>query len=1016
MRPMRGKLLLLLLLVISSTTLLVTSWPKFRYDVQRTGYVMGSGDMPEEDTQMPKTKWTASSPTGSGFASQPLIADWGTFTAVIALDENTVPVVINGSDGSVKQKLIAAGINSYTGAHPSLGDYNSDGKLDVYAASYTKAYVFDHDGGLSWQSSNLEGSVNSPPLVDDLDGDGADEMVLVTYKAMAYRFDPPAAGDTWNVNLTFLALSAGVPESEAPKAFKAPVAGAAYGGTYYLLFLSYNGYLLALDQNGNYLWHAKFGSSNTEISPLVIPSQNKVVVANSAGEVAILRLSDGATLDEKSLSTSGVGSNIGYAEVSGRPVAIMGGVDGKVFKLFLDDYTFTSISTNGTFASGPVIADFDDDGHLEAVFGCSDGRLMAVDLISNKVDWFVDLGSTTPLPAAGDVDGDGLLELVVKVDGVVKALEGSVFRPSNTGAGSRLSVIIISPTDGQYLNKSNVTIAYKVFYTGSELVNVRVRVGKGGNYKLLKHAVETANVLRSVVWDATNADDGPYEVSVLASLTTSEESYKVEGKSLFYLDREPPKVEVISPEEGEEVPVGQPINLTLNVTDEVSEVCRITIKMRGEGRDWEPVTKSMEVYGVVQFNLSTKQFYPGQQVDLAMWLYDLAGNMVKNETWVKIVLPPEEVNVTKNKTEEKVTVRFSLPNPELRVISPRPGEGSDDFFEIKASIRNNAFEPARLVVMYTRVEKERWKVVLNKTTDWFDRVEYRWDVRDLSPGYYKLKFVLQGAGGKEAKKAIKVVVKPDLAKIDESPPSLNIVSPVNGSSYSKEVPVIWEASDDLDQSLDFRVFVRFPNGTIKEVAELQGVDRYFLKAEGYTEDLYFVIVEAEDDAGNAVNRTASFFIDKTPPKVQLTVKPQTAKLGEEITLDASKSSDDRKIAYVLWDLDGDGKFEANTTELKYSFKAMKQGNFQAVVQVFDEAGNSDKAAIKYTVVKPSVQPQPKPVPPPTRPAAGVQAPSAEGVPVTAAMGAILVLIIAVITGHLLYSYREKVKALMKKPS
>ena len=1008
---MKGKLLLLLLLLLAPHILMANSWDKYRHDSQRTGYVPGVGDMPSEITQMPKTKWTTSSPTGSGFVSAPLIGDWGTYTAVIVLDSDTIPVVLNGSDGTVKDRLIAAGINSFTGAHPSLGDYDGDGRYDVYAASYKKGYVFDHDGGLSWQSSNLEASINSAPLVDDLDGDGRDEMVLVTSNSIAYRFDPPTAGETWRVNLTQLAETLAVPSSDLPLTFKSPVAGASYGGNYYLIFLSYNGYVIALDEGGTYLWHKKFGSGTTTISPLVVPSLNLLVVANSAGDVAVLRLSDGTTLDEKGLSTSGIGSNIGYVEVSGRPMAVLGGMDGRVFKFYLDDFTYTSISTNGTFSSGPVIADFDDDGHPEAVFGCSDGRLMAVDLVSNDVDWYVDLGSTTPLPAAGDVDGDSKLELVVKVDGKVKALEDSVFRPTESGPGKGLSVIILSPSEGQHLNQSNVTISYKVYYTGSELVNVRVRIGDGKSFKLLKHAIESANVIRSTVWDASGADDGPYVVSVLASLETSESTEKVEERITFYIDRKPPNLEILSPKPGEEVPIGSPINLTVNATDDVSEVCKMTVKVKGYKGDWKPLVNEMEVRGLTSLNISTREFFIGQRVYIRVWLYDLAGNTVKNETNVTIVSRPEETagNVTGNETSKKI-MAFSLPNPELIVYSPRPGEGADDYFDIRVKIRNNAFEPPNLSIFYTRIEKENWKTILNVTTNWYDTVEYKWDVSALSPGFYKLKFMLQGSGGKTANKIVKVVVKPGQAKVDQGPPILEIVTPHNGSYYSKEVLVSWNATDDVDTNLTFRIFLRLSNGTVVNLGELEGVDKYALNTKGLPEGLHFVTVEAEDDAGNTANRSASFFIDKTPPKAQLRVKPQTAKLGETVTLDATKSTDDKGLAYALWDVDGDGKYDANTTELKYSFKPDKPGKFQAVVEVFDLAGNSDKAAIKYTVVKQTATSKPIPIPT-TRPSGGVQTPSAQGVPINVVMGAVLLLIIAVITGHLLYSYRNKIRAI-----
>jgi len=88
--------------------------------------------------------------------------------------------------------------------------------------------------------------------------------------------------------------------------------------------------------------------------------------------------------------------------------------------------------------------------------------------------------------------------------------------------------------------------------------------------------------------------------------------------------------------------------------------------------------------------------------------------------------------------------------------------------------------------------------------------------------------------------------------------------------------------------------------------------------------------------------TASVNVEVTPdqpPSASLT-GPSDVAVGEEVTLDAGESTDDRGIVRYEWDVDGDGTIDANTTEPTYSFAYEEAGTVDASVTAVDGEGQT----------------------------------------------------------------------------
>ena len=89
--------------------------------------------------------------------------------------------------------------------------------------------------------------------------------------------------------------------------------------------------------------------------------------------------------------------------------------------------------------------------------------------------------------------------------------------------------------------------------------------------------------------------------------------------------------------------------------------------------------------------------------------------------------------------------------------------------------------------------------------------------------------------------------------------------------------------------------------------------------------------------------------DETDPSADLTASPNPAGNNEEVTLDASGSSDDEGIASYEWDFDGDGTMDDKTSAPTVTHTYSSTGDHNTSVKVIDGAGNSDVASVTVTV-------------------------------------------------------------------
>ncbi|MFP4038826.1 MAG: PKD domain-containing protein, partial [Candidatus Nanohaloarchaea archaeon] len=112
---------------------------------------------------------------------------------------------------------------------------------------------------------------------------------------------------------------------------------------------------------------------------------------------------------------------------------------------------------------------------------------------------------------------------------------------------------------------------------------------------------------------------------------------------------------------------------------------------------------------------------------------------------------------------------------------------------------------------------------------------------------------------------------------------------------------------------------------------------------------YTVELEVSGDGLSDTDTEQVEVEDLEPPEASLTAnnsEPEASK--EEVEFDASGSTDNIGVSYYLYDLDGDGSYERNTTS-NTSKTFENPGSVNVTVKVFDEAGNSDTSSVTVNV-------------------------------------------------------------------
>jgi hypothetical protein len=126
---------------------------------------------------------------------------------------------------------------------------------------------------------------------------------------------------------------------------------------------------------------------------------------------------------------------------------------------------------------------------------------------------------------------------------------------------------------------------------------------------------------------------------------------------------------------------------------------------------------------------------------------------------------------------------------------------------------------------------------------------------------------------------------------------------------------------------------------------------------GLSEGAHTWKVRAYDRAGNFADSSSRTLTSSSPPTAVLTIGPNRALAGTNVTFDGSGSSDpDGPLALYEWDFTGDGTVDASGPDAKATRSFTTPGDFTATLRVTDGVGRTATASAPYTITTPSVPP------------------------------------------------------------
>ena len=403
----------------AGTPLGLSEWPMFRRDLQHTGFVPGRGEVTG-----PQLKWRFG--TRGAVEPSPAVGD---------IDGDGKPEIVIGSfDGAVYavpsdsggQSVIRTPKWSYQTekliwSSPAVDVPDGDGRPEVVVGSDDKnVYVLDGaTGQAKWIFPTLARVRSSPTLVD-LNGDGTLEILIGSNQI--YALDARRKQRLWAYPLqTTTFSSAAVGDIDGDGRREAVIG-------------SYDNYVYALDaQTGTAKWRF-FAGNFVESSPALgdIDGDGEVEVVFGFGAISArgdkgvyaLRGRDGSPKwlfrlddDQRVISSPALGDVDG----DGQPEVVIGS-NVKVLYVFDGQGRVKYTHEAGNFIeSSPALGDVDGDGKVEILVGSHDFHLYALVVEPGsprlRVKWSFRPPQAANIffssPTLADVDGDGLLEVLI---------------------------------------------------------------------------------------------------------------------------------------------------------------------------------------------------------------------------------------------------------------------------------------------------------------------------------------------------------------------------------------------------------------------------------------------------------------------------------------------------------------------------------------------------------------------------------------------------------------------------
>jgi len=421
------------------------SWPMFHHDEQNTGYTIGIGAIAE-----PHERWNFSTMDAIYSSAALFDVDKDLNLEVVVGSSDDHVYCLNASDGSYKWAYETGGdiVSS-----PAIGDIYPGEAGDIQyeiAIGSTDNAIYCLDGtptsssGHVWWSYTTGGDVDSSPVIYDVDLDGENEVIVGSEDGNLYCL----AGFDGAVKWVF-------PTDD--HIYSSPAVGDIDGdGNVEIVFGSWDFHIYCVDgATGSQVWRSIALSDISESSPALgdVNGDGILEVITASNDRTVLCLNGTTGNRIWGFQTNGeIFSSPAIADVDndGDIEIVIGSNDYHVYCLngaTVNPYGELewSYQAEHIIQSSPALVDIDGDNEIEVVIGSADSRLYCLDGSptippTGTLEWIFDTdGQVRSSAAFGDVDNDGLLEIIIgSFDETLYCLDGHIlgdppYTPTITG-------------------------------------------------------------------------------------------------------------------------------------------------------------------------------------------------------------------------------------------------------------------------------------------------------------------------------------------------------------------------------------------------------------------------------------------------------------------------------------------------------------------------------------------------------------------------------------------------------
>lgn len=382
-------------------------WTLAGFSLQRTNYTPKVGNV-----SVPILLWKAGG--FGGITAPPTVADIdGDGTIEVLFGDIAFNFMcVNGSDGRIKWIFKT---NSPISMTPALKDVNGDGKLEIFFAEIGEPfgpynlYSFAPDGTLLWSySAGYLFSLGSP-AVDDVDGDGIDEVIVGNMDRRFHFVDARTGKLQWSYECSGYTdcNTPAIADLDGDGVKEIVVSDYDYGG---------NVYAIRSDRKLKWKFSGEGGFFGITIDDIDLDGRQEVLACSNDGSLYSFT-DDGKfkwrfTTGGSMLSYNGIG--VADLDHDGKKEIVFGSADGKIYCVKPDGEIKFVFQADSEIYGSPALGDFDADGFIEIVFGTANGYVYLLEHDGVQKWVYQTLGTAGRVGiTAEDTNGDGLVEILV---------------------------------------------------------------------------------------------------------------------------------------------------------------------------------------------------------------------------------------------------------------------------------------------------------------------------------------------------------------------------------------------------------------------------------------------------------------------------------------------------------------------------------------------------------------------------------------------------------------------------